>query len=56
VQRLPRGILPNLVGEHVRGRLDGGIALQRITGWWSNRARATRPSRQVADKADAKNR
>lgn len=38
VQRLPRGILPNLVGEHVRGRLEGGVFLQRLSRWRFRRA------------------
>jgi branched-chain amino acid transport system permease protein len=34
VQRLPRGVLPNLMGERVRGRLDGGAWLRRGRQWW----------------------
>lgn len=37
VQRLPRGVMTNLIGENVRGRLDGGIALRRVSAWWSSR-------------------
>jgi hypothetical protein len=31
VQRLPRGVVPTLFGENVRGRLEGGGFLKRIT-------------------------
>jgi branched-chain amino acid transport system permease protein len=30
VQRLPRGVVPTLVGEKVRGRLEGGRVLKRL--------------------------
>lgn len=30
VQRLPRGVVPTLVGEKVRGRLEGGTILRRF--------------------------
>lgn len=30
VQRLPRGVVPTLVGEKVRGRLEGGGGLKRL--------------------------
>jgi branched-chain amino acid transport system permease protein len=30
VQRLPRGVVPTLVGEKVRGRLEGGMVLKRL--------------------------
>jgi branched-chain amino acid transport system permease protein len=30
VQRLPRGVVPTLVGEKVRGRLEGGAFLKRF--------------------------
>lgn len=30
VQRLPRGVVPTLVGEKVRGRLEGGTVLKRL--------------------------
>lgn len=30
VQRLPRGVVPMLCGEHVRGRLEGGWLLRRL--------------------------
>jgi branched-chain amino acid transport system permease protein len=33
VQRLPRGVVPTLFGEKVRGRLEGGIALKRVVSW-----------------------
>ena len=45
VQRLPRGVLPNLIGEQVRGRLDGGVALRRLKEWWpARKARAGKPT------------
>ena len=34
VQRLPRGVVPTLVGEKVRGRLEGGMVLKR---WLTSR-------------------
>lgn len=53
VQRLPRGILPNSIGEHVRGRLEGGHVMKRFGRWQS--ARASRPAASGATERDGAN-
>lgn len=51
VQRLPRGVVPTLVGERVRGRLEGGVVLKRLLA--SRGGAGSRPIKQEITKRDA---
>jgi hypothetical protein len=51
VQRLPRGVVPTLVGETVRGRLEGGTLLKRLRH--RREAAAARPAGEHSERASA---
>src|SRR6185437_8211465 len=57
VQRLPRGIMPNLLGEHVRGRLEGAALLRWLSRRQSRGVRAPADTEvKVRDRAKVKGR